>query len=77
MKNGIPKILVLGATGQVGAGVIPLLATDPGVQAVAAARSPGKAQYLGVPVRHLNFDRVETIAPTLVSIERVFVVTCW
>ncbi len=75
MKNGIPKILILGATAQVGASVIPLLAADPGVQAVAAARSPDKARHLGVPVRHLDLDRVETIAPALEGIERVIMVT--
>ena len=75
MENHRPKILVLGATGQVGRGVIPLLAANPEVQVIAAARSPGKASGLGVEVRRLDLDQVETIAPALEGIERVFMVT--
>ena len=75
MKNGLPKILVLGATGQVGRGVIPLLTANPAVQVIAAARSPDKTSGLGVEVRRLDLDRVETVASALEGIERVFMVT--
>jgi uncharacterized protein YbjT (DUF2867 family) len=48
MPNNKPKILMLGATGQVGKNVIsPLIANDK-VEVIAAARSPEKAKDLGV-----------------------------
>ena len=75
MENSNPKILVLGATGQVGGSVLRLLSADPNVQTIAAARSPDKARHLGASVRHLDLDRVESIAPALEGIERVFMAT--
>ena len=75
MENSNLKILVLGATGQVGGSVLRLLSADPNVQTIAAARSPDKARHLGVSVRHLDLDRVESIAPALEGIERVFMAT--
>ena len=70
-----PKILVLGATGQVGRGVIPHLVADPSVEVVAAARSPEKLAHLGIPVVRLDLDDVATLAPALEGIDRVFMVT--
>jgi NAD(P)H dehydrogenase (quinone) len=70
-----PKVLILGATGQVGRSVVPLLAANPTVQVVAASRTPEKSGHLGVPVVRLDLDRVETIAPAVEGVERVFVVT--
>ena len=75
MENSNPKILVLGATGQVGGSVLRLLSADLNVQTIAAARSPDKARHLGASVRHLDLDRVESIAPALEGIERVFMAT--
>ena len=75
MTHDKPKILIMGATGQVGGAVIPNLATNPSVQIVAAARSPDKASRLGVPAVPLDLDKPETIAPALDGIERVFMVT--
>jgi uncharacterized protein YbjT (DUF2867 family) len=69
------KILVLGATGQIGKGVIPHLLADPRVQVIAAARSPEKAKSLGVPAVYLDLDKPETIAPALEGIDRVFMLT--
>jgi uncharacterized protein YbjT (DUF2867 family) len=69
MANTKPRILVMGATGQVGKGVIPNLIANPKVQVIAAARSPEKASSLGIPVVYL--DKPETIAPALEGIERV------
>ena len=65
----------MGATGQVGKGVIPNLIANPKVQVIAAARSPEKASSLGIPVVYLDLDKPETIAPALEGIERVFMVT--
>jgi uncharacterized protein YbjT (DUF2867 family) len=42
-----PKILVFGATGQVGGAVLPHLKANPSVEVTAAARNPEKAAYLG------------------------------
>lgn len=70
-----PKILVMGVTGQVGRAVVPLLAADPSVEVIASARNPDKAAGLGVPVRALDLDKPETLAPALAGIDRLFVVT--
>ena len=75
MTKDKPKVLVLGATGQVGKAMMPHLVHEPAVQVLAAARSPERAKHLGVPVVYLDLDRVETMAPALEGIERVFMVT--
>src|SRR4051794_1737463 len=70
-----PRILLTGATGQVGKGVIPYLAADKSVEVIAAVRSPAKAASLGIASVYLDLDRVETMAPALAGIDRLFVVT--
>jgi uncharacterized protein YbjT (DUF2867 family) len=70
-----PKILVMGATGQVGGAVVPYLASESNVEVVAAARTPDKARGLGVPVVHLDLDKFETIAPALRGVDRIFMAT--
>jgi uncharacterized protein YbjT (DUF2867 family) len=70
-----PRILVMGATGQVGGSVLPNLARDTSVDVIAAARNPQKARHLGVPIVHLDLDRVETLAPALAGIDRIFMAT--
>ena len=75
MINEKPKILILGATGQVGKAVIPYLVANPSVQVIAAARTPAKAGNLGIPVVYLDLDKPETIVSALAGIERVFMVT--
>jgi NAD(P)H dehydrogenase (quinone) len=70
-----PKILVFGATGQVGGAVLPHLKANPSVEVIAAARNPEKAAYLGVSVVHLDLDLIETIEPALKDIDRAFLVT--
>jgi NAD(P)H dehydrogenase (quinone) len=75
MTNPKPKILILGATGQVGKSVLPYLTANPGVEVLAAARSPEKATHLGVPVTRLDLDQIETLEPALQGVERVFMVT--
>jgi NAD(P)H dehydrogenase (quinone) len=69
------RILIAGATGKVGGAVIPLLAGQPGVEVVAAARAPEKAAGLGVPVVLMDFDRKETLAPALEGIDSVLMLT--
>jgi NAD(P)H dehydrogenase (quinone) len=75
MPNNKPKILVLGATGQVGKNVISHLITNDKVELIAAARSPEKAKDLGVPVVYLDLDKPESIAPAIKGIERAFLAT--
>jgi uncharacterized protein YbjT (DUF2867 family) len=60
-----PKIVIMGATGQVGGAVIPYLAANPAVEILAASRSSEKASRLGVPIAPLDLDKPETIAPAL------------
>lgn len=71
------RILVTGATGQVGRLVIKLLASDPKIQVIAGARSVEKATDLGVPVVHLDYDDLDTLAPALKDIDGVFMVTAY
>ncbi len=70
-----PKVLVMGATGQVGGSIIPLLAKDSSVEVIAAVRNPGKAQDLGVSAVYLDLDKIETFAPALEGIDRIFMAT--
>ncbi len=69
------RVLVMGATGQVGGAVIPLLSDNPALEVVAAARNPAKAAKLGVPAIHLDLDDFTTFAPALEGIDRVFMAT--
>ena len=73
--SGEPKVLVMGATGQVGGALIPLLATNPTLQVVAAARNPEKAAKLGLPRVHLELDEYSTFAPALEGVDRLFMAT--
>ena len=70
-----PRVLVLGATGQVGGALLALLAKNESVDVIAAARNREKARALGVPFVHLDLDKIETFAPALESIDRVFMAT--
>jgi NAD(P)H dehydrogenase (quinone) len=73
--NNKPRVLVMGATGQVGGSVASLLAREPQLEVVAAARNPAKASHLGVPVVLLDLDKIETFAPALEGIDRLFMAT--
>lgn len=73
--NPKARVLVLGATGQVGGALVPLLVADESVEVVAAARTPAKAEHLGVEVVTFDLDRIETFAPALEDIDRIFMAT--
>jgi NAD(P)H dehydrogenase (quinone) len=75
MSDGKRKILVTGATGQVGGAVARLLAAESGLQAVAGARSPEKAKGIGAPVVLLDYDREETLPQALEGVDAAFLVT--
>ena len=70
-----PKILVTGATGQVGSLVIPYLTADPNVEVVAGVRSLEKAKSLGVPSVYLDLDKPESLEPALQGVEGAFLAT--
>ena len=61
------RVLVMGATGQVGCALVARLVADEGVKVVAAARTSAKAKHLGVEVVEFDLDRVDTLAPALRS----------
>ncbi len=69
------RVLVMGATGQVGGALVPLLAREGHIEVVAAARTPGKAEQFGVPIVHLDLDKIETFAPALEGVDRIFMTT--
>jgi NAD(P)H dehydrogenase (quinone) len=75
MTKGKRKILVTGATGQIGGELIRFLANDDSLEVVAAARNPEKAKHLGVSVVLLDYDREETMAPALEGIDSLFMLT--
>jgi NAD(P)H dehydrogenase (quinone) len=70
-----PRVLVMGATGQVGGALVPLLAARPEVEVVAAARNREKAGKLGISTVHLDLDDFATFAPALDGIDRIFMAT--
>jgi NAD(P)H dehydrogenase (quinone) len=70
-----PRVLVMGATGQVGGSVVSLLSGQPQLDVVAAARNPSKAAHLGVPVVHFDLDEIETFAQALEGVDRLFIAT--
>jgi NAD(P)H dehydrogenase (quinone) len=72
-----PRVLVMGATGQVGGSVASRLSEQAQLYVVAAARNPAKAAHLGVPVVHLDLDKIETLAPALEGVDRVFMATAY
>jgi uncharacterized protein YbjT (DUF2867 family) len=73
-----PKILITGATGQVGSKTIELLSSNKDLLIVAAVRSPVKAAPFiakGMATVFLDFDDESTHLPAFAGIDRVFIVT--
>lgn len=73
-----PKILVTGATGQVGSKTIDFLSFNKDIEIVAAVRSREKATRFaakGLATVIFDFDDETTHLPALRGIDRVFVVT--
>ncbi len=78
MTTQLPRILVTGATGQVGSRTIDRLLPEKDVQVVAAVRSASKAEPFaarGIPHVILDLDDEATHFPALQGIDRLFVVT--
>jgi NAD(P)H dehydrogenase (quinone) len=68
------KVLVTGATGNVGGGVIRRLGQAREVEFIAGVRSPGNAE-LGVTQVCFDFNDPDSMARALVGIDRVLMVT--
>jgi len=75
MQSEITRILVTGTTGQVGRGVIEFLGNRPGIEVLSGVRNLQKVSHLNVAARELDFDRIETFAPALEGIDRLFLMT--
>lgn len=69
------RVLVMGATGQVGGALLPLLAKHADLGVVAAIRNPSKAAHITVPTVHLDLDDFSSFAPALKGIDRIFMAT--
>jgi NAD(P)H dehydrogenase (quinone) len=69
------KVLVMGATGQVGGALIPLLQQQANLQVIAAVRNRAKVALLTVPTVHLDLDDFASFAPALEGIDQVFMAT--
>lgn len=69
------RVLVMGATGQVGGMLLPLLAEAADLEVIAAVRNRAKGQKLNVPTVHLDLDDFATFAPALEGIDRIFMAT--
>ncbi|CAI1991007.1 NAD(P)H azoreductase [Serratia proteamaculans] len=73
-----PKVLITGATGQIGGDTLRNLQADNSITLVAAVRSPLKAAPLeaqGIHTVIMDFDKEETLAPALQGIDRAFLAT--
>ena len=73
-----PTILVLGATGKVGAETARILTEKGDVKVVAGVRSPEKAQHLkdqNIEVRHLDLDNQNTLGQALEGVDRALLLT--
>jgi NAD(P)H dehydrogenase (quinone) len=75
MSSTKRKILVTGSTGQIGSALVRYLISDPDLQVIAGARSPERADHLGVPVVHLDYDESATLAPAMDGVDSLFMMT--
>lgn len=78
MSTANPKILITGATGQVGRKTIDCLRSQEGIEIVAAVRSPAKGaefEELGIETVILDFDDPSTHLPAFEGIDRLFMMT--
>lgn len=69
------RVLVMGATGQVGGALIPLLKQRANLEVIAAVRNSAKGALLGVPTVHLDLDDFASFEPALEGIDRIFMAT--
>jgi NAD(P)H dehydrogenase (quinone) len=70
----VTSVLITGATGNVGGGVIRRLGRERGVELTAGVRKP-ESSVLGIRQVHFDFDDPDSMARALVGIDRVLMVT--
>ena len=70
-----PKTLITGATGKIGFAVLRRVAVDPALEVIAGVRSMEKAEGLGLPAVHLDYDQPETLASALRGVDRALMAT--
>jgi len=78
MSNKLPKILITGATGQVGSKTIHFLSENQEIEIIAAVRTPEKAipfTEKGIKTVLFDFDDESTHLPALEGIDRLFILT--
>lgn len=78
MSINKPRVLITGATGQIGGDTLRNLQADTTIALVAAVRSPKKAEPFtaqGISTVIMDFDQEETLAPALQGIDRAFLAT--
>ena len=76
--TSLPKVLITGATGQVGSRTLELLVKKPAVEVVAAVRTPEKAATFtarNIAAVTLDLNDESTHLPALEGVDRLFVVT--
>lgn len=80
MSNTVPKILITGATGQVGGKTIDYLMSQDNIEIVAAVRNQAKAAEFedrGIATVILDFDDDSTHLSAFEGIDRLFMVTAY
>ena len=75
MSEAKKRILITGATGQVGGLLIPYLQGHDSIEIVAGARNPEKASALGIPAVYLDLDNADSMLPAFTGIDRIFLMT--
>jgi NAD(P)H dehydrogenase (quinone) len=77
MSNQSPKVLVMGASGQVGAAVMRALARDPSLTLVGASRSPARLAAVGYQAVSLDYDDPDSVESALQGVDRLFLLTAY
>ncbi|MCV9929792.1 SDR family oxidoreductase [Flavobacterium sp. LS1R49] len=78
VNTTLPKILITGATGQVGTKTIDFLLSNKDIEIIAAVRSLEKAAYFtakGIATVILDFDDESTHLPAFAGIDRILIIT--
>ena len=76
MNYGRPKILITGATGEVGSYLVNSL-LQKGIRFRISVRNPKKVEHLDESIERGigDLDRIDTIEPAMEGIERIFLLT--
>lgn len=69
------KILVTGASGQLGSRVIDLLKAGGATQVIAGSRDPSKLKIAGVEARKVDFSDVSTLDAAFAGVDQVLIIS--